>query len=212
VDLPLLKYIDCNSVTQTYTFKYNDEGKVRVVTGTLPATHIWFPTGNDTVDVSVTDSCNNRASGKIYIYIIDISPPTPVCNETTQVTVDPVTCWASIAAQDLDNGSHDNCCNILHYAAAKMDSIVYWRNYWNTRLESEIGKTDFWKNKESYDQLIEEWINCYVFTDTVHFGECGNNQVVLRVYEACGVPRYDPHIWPCSHTHGSVTIHISLTA
>jgi hypothetical protein len=83
-------------------------------------------------------------------------------------------------------------------AAAKMDSILYWRNYWNTRLESEVGKEDFWKNKVVYDDFIEEWINCYVFSDTVHFDECGTKQVVLRVYEACGLPRYDSHIWPCS--------------
>jgi hypothetical protein len=79
-----------------------------------------------------------------------------------------------------------------------MDSITYWRNYWNTTLETEVGKEAFWKDKDNYDALIEDWINCYVFSDTVHFDECGTNQVVLRVYEACGVPRFDPHIFPCS--------------
>jgi hypothetical protein len=198
VDLPLLSYVDCNTVTQSYVLKYIDAGVSKVIKGVLPATHIWLPTGSYTVLVNAVDACNNRSDGKIFISIIDNTPPTPVCDEFTQVTVDPTACWASVAAQDLDNGSHDNCCDVLHFAAAHMDSIVYWRNYWNTRLEAEVGKTDFWKDKALYDNWIEDWINSYVFADTIHFGECGTKQVVLRVYEACGVPRYDPHVWPCS--------------
>ena len=114
------------------------------------------------------------------------------------MTVDPATCWASIAAKALDNGSRDNCCEVLHYAAAHMDSITYWRDYWNRTLETEVGKEEFWRDKALYETIIEDWINCYVFSDTVNFAECGTNQVVLRVYEACGVPRYDPHVFPCS--------------
>jgi hypothetical protein len=198
VDLPVLRYSDCNTITETYLLKYYEEGILRILSGKLPASHIWLPTGIDSVEVNVIDACNNIVKGKIYINIIDNTPPTPVCDEYTQVTVDPTSCWSAVAAADLDNGSHDNCCSVLHFAAAKMDSIVYWRNYWNTRLETEVGKADFWRDKAGYDALIEDWINCYVFSDTVHFDECGTNQVVLRVYEACGIPRLDPHVWPCS--------------
>ena len=198
VDLPVLKYTDCNTVTQTYILEYNDEGIKRVLNGKLPASHVWLPTGSHQVNVTFLDACNKRSEGHIYIDVIDNTPPTPVCDEVTRVTVDPVTCWSAIAAKDLDNGSHDNCCSVLHYAAAKMENIEYWRTHWNTTLEKEVGKTEFWKDKAIYDAIIEDWINCYVFSDTVQFDACGSKQVVLRVYEACGIPRYDPHVWPCS--------------
>ena len=116
----------------------------------------------------------------------------------TQVTLDPEECWATIKAKDLDNGSRDNCCEVLHFAVAHMDSISYWRDYWTNKLETECTKADFWANKEFYDFQIERWINAYVFKDEIKVDECGRHQVVLRVYEACGVPRLDPHIWKCS--------------
>ncbi|MBK6393162.1 MAG: hypothetical protein IPF70_21905 [Saprospiraceae bacterium] len=198
VDLPALAYKDCNDVKQTYSVSIQEEGITRVLSGDLPAGRIWLPVGYFSIDVRLVDACYNESFGKIEIAVVDITPPTPICIEVTQTTVDPATCWTSIAAKDLDNGSRDNCCNVLHFAAAPMDSITYWRNYWNTTLETEVGKEAFWKDKDNYDALIEDWINCYVFSDTVHFDECGTNQVVLRVYEACGVPRFDPHIFPCS--------------
>ncbi|MBL0113859.1 MAG: hypothetical protein IPP42_24845 [Saprospiraceae bacterium] len=198
VDLPLLKYTDCNRVTQIYNLKYDEEGTTRVLRGSLPASHIWLPVGSYSIDVRLIDACYNESEGKIDIAVVDITPPAPICVEVTQVTLDPVGCWGTIAAKDLDNGSRDNCCNVLHFAVAPMDSITYWRNYWNTSLETEVGKTEFWNKKADYDGLIEDWINYFVFSDTVHFDECGTNQVVLRVYEACGVPKYDPHVFPCS--------------
>ncbi|MBK8514429.1 MAG: hypothetical protein IPL56_19705 [Saprospiraceae bacterium] len=198
VDLPALKYEDCNDVNQTYLISILEEGVPRVLRGDLPASRVWLPVGAHTIKVRLVDACYNESEGYITVAVVDITPPTPICVEVTQTTVDPATCWSAIAAKDLDNGSRDNCCNVLHFAAAPMDSITYWRNYWNTTLETEVGKEAFWKDKDNYDALIEDWINCYVFSDTVHFDECGTNQVVLRVYEACGVPRFDPHIFPCS--------------
>ncbi|MEP7269225.1 MAG: right-handed parallel beta-helix repeat-containing protein, partial [Saprospiraceae bacterium] len=198
VDIDTLPVMDCSRVKQNYSIRYSEEGGNRIIEGVLPVKHIWLPTGVDTIRVFLVDACFNTSKAFIRIPIVDNTPPTPVCDEFTQVTVDPEGCWSKVAAKDLDNGSRDNCCSVLHFAAAKMDSIEYWRNYWNTKLEAAAGKTDFWKYKAEYDEVIEDWINCYVFSDTVHFDECGSNQVVLRVYEACGVPRYDPHVFPCS--------------
>jgi len=192
---------DCNMVEQTYILQYVDRGhpgKIVVLTGSLPSKPLLLPTDSINVTITLTDKCNNRSTTSRNIFIYDITPPTPVCDEFTQVTVDPVNCWARIAAKDLDNGSRDNCCDILHFAAAHMDSITYWRNYWITRLETKVGKEAFWRDKATYDLMIEDWINCYVFSDSIRLTECGTAQVVLRVYEACGVPRVDPHIWPCS--------------
>ncbi|MBK8778186.1 MAG: hypothetical protein IPO25_12530 [Saprospiraceae bacterium] len=78
-----------------------------------------------------------------------------------------------------------------------MDSIDYytnaWTSYWNTTCSA-----DYWKYKDKYDKFLSDYINCFVFKDYIDLTECGTNQVVLRVYEACGVPRYDPHVFPCS--------------
>ena len=131
------------------------------------------------------------------ICVTDVTPPTPVCDEFTRTTVDPATCWARVYANDLDNGSRDNCCNVLHFAVAHMDTITAtrtkWTSYWNTNC-----KADYWKYKSGWDYWLEEYINCFIFKDYIDLTECGENQVVLRVYEACGVPRYDPHLFPCS--------------
>jgi len=192
---------DCNVVEQTYILQYADRGhpgKTVVLTGSLPSKPLLLPTDSINVTITLTDKCNNRSITSRNIFIYDITPPTPVCDEFTQVTVDPVTCWAKVKAKDLDNGSRDNCCDVLHFAAAHMDSIAYWTKYWTDTLEARCGKVAFWADKEFYDFQIERWINAYVFKDEIKFDECGTSQVVLRVYEACGVPVYDPHLWPCT--------------
>ncbi|MCB9269368.1 MAG: hypothetical protein H6561_07325 [Lewinellaceae bacterium] len=62
----------------------------------------------------------------ITVQVLDATPPTPVCDEITQVTLDPASCWARINAEDLDDGSHDNCCDQLYYAVALKDSVDYY--------------------------------------------------------------------------------------
>ena len=192
---------DCNQVDQTYLLSYDDPshpGKIVVLTGTLPSNKLSLPVGEYKVQITLTDKCHNRTITSRFLAVRDITPPTAVCDEFTQVTVDPVTCWAKVKAKDLDNGSRDNCCDVLHFAAAHMDSITYWRKYWTDTLEARCGKEEFWNHKIHYDLQIERWINAYVFKDEISFTDCGTSQVVLRVYEACGVPVYDPHLWPCT--------------
>ena len=199
VQLNLLPYSDCGTVTQTYSYPYVDPatGAIKYATGTLPA-KVFIYSGTTVINVTLTDACENRSIRTITVSVQDETAPTPVCHEYTRVTVDPVSCWSTVEAKSLDNGSHDNCCGELHYAAAHMDSVTYWRNYWNTKLELEVGKAAYKADKIKYDALIEDWINCYVFTDVLHFDNCGSNQVILRVYEACGLPRFDEHVWPCT--------------
>lgn len=139
----------------------------------------------------------NEFSALALICVTDNTPPAPVCDEVTQTTIDPQTCWSRIYASDLDNGSRDNCCDVLHFAVAQMDTINYYRNLLASQLEIKCGKTDFWKYKADYDQFIEEWINCYVFKDYIDVTECNRQQLVLRVYEACGIPRLDDHVFAC---------------
>ncbi|MBK9677921.1 MAG: hypothetical protein IPO69_03420 [Saprospiraceae bacterium] len=203
VSLPEPGVKDCNKVDHSYIIHYQDAGhpgKEVVLSGALPGS-VKLPAssygGCYTVDVRSVDKCYNYNTTTFTVCIEDITPPTPICIEYTQTTVDPATCWARVYAQDLDHGSRDNCCNVLHFAVAHMDSIDYytnaWTSYWNTTCSA-----DYWKYKDKYDKFLSDYINCFVFKDYIDLTECGTNQVVLRVYEACGVPRYDPHIFPCS--------------
>lgn len=203
VSLPALNIDDCSPVDQNYTITYADNshpGKTIVEVGTLPG-KVKLPAspfgGCYEVDIRVVDKCYNFSTFAYYVCVYDITPPTPVCIEYTQTTVDPATCWARVYAQDLDHGSRDNCCNVLHFAVAHMDSITYYTNTWTSYWDATC-KADYWKYKPQYDKFLSDYINCFVFKDYIDLTECGTNQVVLRVYEACGVPRYDPHVFPCS--------------
>ena len=112
VTISPLAYSDCSNVTQSYSFKYIDPatGTIRISDGPLTGdTRVVLTAGYDTIFVTVVDDCNNRTIGRYTAVVIDKTPPTPVCKEYTQVTVDPTSCWSSVAAIDLDNGSHDNC-------------------------------------------------------------------------------------------------------
>lgn len=199
---------DCSPVSQSYSLEYKDSehGKKIVLEGNLPVT-LKLPAsggifGRHCFDVlnTLADPCLNKKEELIKVCISDISPPSPLCDEKTQITVDPATCWARIYAKDLDNGSRDNCCNVLHFAVAPMDSISTTRNAW-TNYWTKTCNSDYWKYKKDYDAFLEDYINCFIFKDYLDLTSCGENQVVLRVYEACGIPRYDPHVFPCSeHT------------
>ncbi|HQU53873.1 MAG TPA: hypothetical protein PK643_12670, partial [Saprospiraceae bacterium] len=107
--------------------------------------------------------------------------------------LDPDSCWARVYAKDLDDGSHDNCCDRLHYAVASMDSITYWRDYWHEYFAGCLDAYNYHHYSDYIDEAIEEWINIFVFDDYIDVTECGDEQLVLRVYEACDLPLYDPH-------------------
>ncbi|MEP7322637.1 MAG: hypothetical protein ABI761_11995, partial [Saprospiraceae bacterium] len=213
---------ECSPWDQYYTIKKTDPitGKVTVLTGLLGTTNASkTPSintsirlssnpygGCDTVNVRATDNCLNTSTAFYLVCVWDNTPPTPVCDEFTVTTVDPATCWARVYAKDLDNGSRDNCCNILHYAVATMDSIDAARktltDYWTKNCFTDYLAYKTYDKRDMrgyfYDGYAEQWINCFVFKDYIDLTECGDHQVVLRLYEACGVPRYDPHIFPCS--------------
>ena len=209
VDLKKLTISDCDPETkQEFIVTYptgGHSGAVAVVSGTLPKT-ITLPGltlnpggyAEHKVKISISDRCLNRSYDSVYVRVYDITPPTPVCDEHTQTTVDPATCWARVYARDLDNGSRDNCCNVLHFAVAHMDTLdkyrKLWVDYWNANC-----KADYWNNKVLYDKFLEEYLNVFVFDDYIDLSDCGKNLVVLRVYEACGVPRYDSHVYPCGN-------------
>ena len=200
-DLAPVTVNDCSNVTQSYLFIYNDPEEINrstPLTGKLPA-RIRIPVGeNHKIYIQLSDECNHYTTDSIYVSVHDVTPPNPVCHETTQLTLDPDYCWSRIIAKDLDNGSYDNCCSNLHFAVAFSSAIEAARKDFLQNLHDECGAKEYWNHKAWYDEYIEDWINCYVFKDSLDINECGTQQVVLRVYEACDLPQYDPHVFPCS--------------
>lgn len=207
VNVKALIVDDCDeTIKQDYFISYTDDAtqKTIVLKGTLPTTVNLPATGAIygrrcfRVYVDLSDRCFNRTRDSIEICVTDNTAPTPLCNENTQAVVDPATCWARVYAKDLDNGSRDNCCNVLHFAIARMTEIESVRTAAVSKIEKNCGSAEYWNKKLFYDAYIENYINCYVFKDYLDLSECGRQQVVLRVYEACGVPLYDSHIFLCS--------------
>ncbi|MBK7373705.1 MAG: T9SS type A sorting domain-containing protein [Saprospiraceae bacterium] len=208
VNLQQLVVIDCSKeIKQTFTSSYTDPAnasKVIVQSGnlpgriTLPAVQGVYGVRCHDIFVTLTDACYNKRDTMIQVCVIDETPPEVLAIEDTKVTVDPATCWSRIYARDLDNGSRDNCCDVLHFAIADMDSIVAARKYVYDAIIAQCGIGDYHATKEYYDFYIEDYVSSYIFKDYLDLTACKQYQIVLRVWEACGIPRFDPHIWPCS--------------
>lgn len=188
-------------ITVFYTVEYNDPshpGKVVTQHGEVkPGAFIYLPAGWHYVLITFRDDCWNESTYWWTVGVYDQTPPTPVCDQHTVITLDPTNCWARLYAEDLNDGSHDNCCQDLHFAVASMDSITYWTAHWEGVFHDCLGETAYYKHKAdgSIDLAINEWINCFVFNDFMDVTGCGDEMVVLRVYEACGAPLYDPHLF-----------------
>jgi len=191
---------DCDDQIEVYyEIEYVDPshpGKTLLESGNIEegsTAHVYLPEGWHNVLYHIRDRCWNETLLLQGISVYDNTPPTPVCDEITQVTLDPEKCWARVYAKDLDDGSHDNCCDQLHFAVASMDSIEYWRNYWWSYYQNCLDEYDFHHYYDAINVTIEDWINMFVFDDYIDVTECGSEQLVLRVYEACDLPVYDPH-------------------
>ena len=93
-----------------YRIDYLDERKnIITLTGEVSDnnTVIYLPKGNFEVEYRVVDDCWNESYLYQDIRVQDQIPLTPVCDELTQVTLDPEDCMVRIFAEDLDDGSHD---------------------------------------------------------------------------------------------------------
>ena len=181
-----------------YVDYWSEDHKEKVLTGEIAygeEAHVYLPAGWYRVIYFVKDECWNETWACEDILVSDIIPPTPVCDEITQVTLDPEYCWTRIYAEDMDDGSNDNCSHKLHFAIASMDTIEYYRNKWTEELKDCYDEYTFNHHYDLFSEIIDEWINCYVFNDYVDVQECGTEQLVLRVYEADGLPLYDPHLF-----------------
>ena len=199
------QWLDKNScrkeVKVFYSVEYDQDthpGKTITQHGEVtPNGFIYLPAGWHCVLITFRDDCWNESSYWWRVAVYDNTPPTAVCDAHTVVTLDPHKCWARIEAQDLNDGSHDNCCQELHFAVAAMDSVTHWTEHWEDYFHTCLGADAYYKHiaDGSIKEAIDEWINCFVFSDYIDVTGCGPQMVVMRVYEVCGAPHYDPHIF-----------------
>lgn len=64
--------------------------------------------GSNTVTMTVTDSAGNSSQCSVVIFVKDKSIPIAVCAENLVIKLD-ATGHATLAAEDVDDGSYDNC-------------------------------------------------------------------------------------------------------
>jgi len=200
VDIMKTNFMDCSGIKEVFytatIFHSGHNGSPYVLNGYLvaPKTRIYLPTGSHEIHIFVTDSCLNITEKILLVNVSDLTPPTPVCDERTATTLDPIQCWARVYARDLDNGSHDNCCETLYFSIAHMDTITKYRDLLVARIISKFGVSKYQQKVAFFELLIDRWINCLHFDDFINLGACGNQQLVLRVSEACKIAPYDPHV------------------
>ncbi|MCT8340831.1 HYR domain-containing protein [Flavobacteriaceae bacterium TK19130] len=85
-----------------------EDGPLTATQTVGPASGSQFPTGDTLIEYQVTDSDGNTASCTFTVTVMDTELPVAVCQDLT-VEVDPMTGSVSITADDIDNGSTDNC-------------------------------------------------------------------------------------------------------
>ena len=191
-----LVLIDCSpTIKQNFTASYTDishPGKTIVQQGTLPA-KLLLPAVSGVygvrcheVEVRVVDGCLNKWDTLINVCVVDNTPPEVVVNGPTRLTVDPATCWARVYAKDLDNGSRDNCCDVLHFAIATMDSVNSARQYVYDAIIAQCGIEDYNESRDYYDFYIEDYISSYIFKDYLDLTACEEYQIVVRVWKRAG--------------------------
>ena len=191
---------DCSDEENLKTFfqitYYDERDNTSVITGEIPFggfETVYLPLGDYEVEYRVVDECWNETYVYQEIWVIDNIPPTPVCDEITQVTLDPTKCWVRIYAEDLDDGSNDNCCEELHFAVATMSDLDRVTDSLHLQFKDCYGDYDYNHYSKYIEQFIQYYINCFVFDDYVDLEECGLDSLVLRVFESCELPLYDPH-------------------
>ena len=76
--------------------------------GTIPFPGL--PEGTHLYTLQATDDCGNVSEATGAIIVADNTPPTAVCDEITQVTLNDEGLVPNMPASVLDDGSTDNCC------------------------------------------------------------------------------------------------------
>ena len=89
--------------------------------------HVDVPAGMHDVSYVAIDECGNiSASCHSVLKVLDLDPPTAICDEFTVVSI-PSTGLAVVPAANLDDGSYDNCMNITF--TGTLDGGVTYSEY-----------------------------------------------------------------------------------
>ncbi len=84
--------------------------------GMIPAPGL--PVGVHDITYQATDACGNQTSITVKVTVKDVSAPTTVCDEITDVNL-ASDGKAVVLASVFDDGSHDNCC-LDHFEVRRM--------------------------------------------------------------------------------------------
>ena len=79
--------------------------------------------GSHTLTVTAMDACGNFSTASVGIMVEDHVTPTAVCDEITTIALG-LDGTASIFAESIDDGSHDNCC-LEGFDARRIDQAVF---------------------------------------------------------------------------------------
>lgn len=198
-----IRFNDCSDLQVSLDYSYTDptypgkiiQVKIENVPTIIPT--LIFPIGKHVVYFKALDGCGFSATSQAEAIISDGFPPEMICQAQTRLSVTPENCWARVYAQDLNNGSYDNCHQKVHLAVAVLDSVNYWKTYWLNELKSRVEPYSFAQDQIRYETLIDHWINAYIFRDYVDLSP-GVIPVLLRGYESDSIPNPDPHVFPYS--------------
>ncbi|MEM1000766.1 MAG: HYR domain-containing protein, partial [Bacteroidota bacterium] len=97
----------CGAVVTFNATATDDCGQVTVSQSGGPASGSTFPVGSTTVTFTATDGNGNTASCSFTVQVMDNEAPNAICQNVT-VQLD-ASGNASVTAQDINNGSTDNC-------------------------------------------------------------------------------------------------------
>ncbi|MEZ4899323.1 MAG: hypothetical protein R2806_20930, partial [Saprospiraceae bacterium] len=91
-----------DEITIYYEVEYSDPehpGKTVLESGNIDeggTGHIYLPFGWHCIHYTFIDRCWNQCTYALMVNVEDNTPPNPVCDEITQVTLDPDSCWARV--------------------------------------------------------------------------------------------------------------------
>ncbi len=94
------------------------------VTGTTNDPTSFNSTGNYTINWTYDDGNGNSSNQSQNVVVVDNTPPTAICKQTFTVQLD-ANGEAKLSAQELDNGSTDNCGSLTFEFTDGSTEIIY---------------------------------------------------------------------------------------
>ncbi len=127
--------------------------------------HRFVPVGTHTITYMALDACGNTQMCTMQLEVVDGEEPTAVCDDQLQVSLT-TGGVAFLYAEDLDEGSYDNCAKNLYFKARRM----------------ETGACDRINGDDSPQSGYQEWFDDKVILCCEDI-DASPIQVLLRVYQ-----------------------------